>query len=388
MGASTTYQLARRGLKTTAIDRYEPPHVLGSTHGITRITREAIGEGEAYVPLARRSHAIWREIEAETEEELLVTCGVLVLSRERTAPVHGKPDFLKQTVATARRFGIPHQVMDAAAVSKNYPQLALAGDEDGYFEPGGGFLYPERCVAAQLRLARAHGAELRLGETVTDIQDLGSHVRVVTNRSAYEAAEAVLAAGAWMSALLGEGWAPVTLYRQVMFWYGVDDETGFHPDQFPAFIWFHGQGAEDYCYGFPALADGYGMKVAAETYRNPLSRPEDLVREVGADEAAAMYDAHVRARFRGVTRECRRARACIYTVAPDSGFVIDRHPGMPRVVVLSPCSGHGFKHSAAIGEAAAQIVSEGRSKLDLSAFALSRFEDAHQSRPFVGADSQ
>ena len=131
MGAAATYQLARRGLKTVVIDRFDPPHVLGSTHGITRITREAIGEGEAYVPLAQRSHAIWREIEAETEEELLVTFGVLVLSRERTAPVHGKPDFLGQTVATARRFGIPHQLMNAAAVSGRYPQLALGGDEDG-----------------------------------------------------------------------------------------------------------------------------------------------------------------------------------------------------------------------------------------------------------------
>jgi sarcosine oxidase len=302
--------------------------------------------------------------------------------------VHGKPDFFRQTVATARRFGIPHELLDASAVSQRYPQLALAGDEDGYFEPGGGFVYPERCVTTQLRLARAHGAELRLGETVTDLQDLGSHVRVVTNRGVYEAAEAVAAAGPWMSALLGDGWAPVTLYRQVMFWYGVEDETAFRPDRFPAFIWFHGQEAEDYCYGFPTLADGYGMKVAAETYRNPLARPEDLIREVRSEDAEAMFDAHVRGRFRGVTRESRHTRACIYTVAPDSGFVIDRHPRMPRVVVLSPCSGHGFKHSAAIGEAAAQIVSEGRSALDVSAFALSRFEDAHQSRAFAGANSQ
>jgi sarcosine oxidase len=118
------------------------------------------------------------------------------------------------------------------------------------------------------------------------------------------------------------------------------------------------------------------VKVAMETYRTSLSRPESLERAVSPAEADAMYDAHVRGRFPGIVRQCRDSRACIYTVAPDSDFVIDRHPEQSRLLIVSPCSGHGFKHSAAIGESVAELVSTGRSSIDLSAFALSRFKAA------------
>jgi sarcosine oxidase len=379
MGGAAAFQLAKRGVKTVVIDRYEPPHELGSTHGISRLTREAIGEGNAYVPLAMRSHAIWREIEAETGEDLLLLCGMLVISRERSAPAHGKRDFLKQTISAARRFGIPHETLTPNEVRARYPQVALKGDEESYFEPGGGLVYPERCVAAQLRLASRNGAELRLGETVLRVQQIGERVRVTTDRDSYEADQAVLAAGPWIGDLVGEVAAPFVLHRQVMFWYAPEDEAAFRPGRFPAFIWFHGEGVEDYFYGFPALEDGRGVKVAMETYRTRLSRPESVERAVSPAEADAMYDAHVRGRFPGIARQCRDSRACIYTVAPDSDFVIDRHPEQSRLLIVSPCSGHGFKHSAAIGESVAELVSAGRSSIDLSAFALARFKGASAS---------
>src|ERR1700682_6593533 len=78
-GAATLYQLARRGVNALGIYTYSPPHALGSTHGDTRITREAIGEGEYYTPLVRRSHAIWRELESETGADLLTECGGLII---------------------------------------------------------------------------------------------------------------------------------------------------------------------------------------------------------------------------------------------------------------------------------------------------------------------
>src|SRR3954464_3169194 len=75
MGSAALYQLAKRGVKAVGIDRFSPPHDLGSTHGETRITRQAIGEGESYVPFALRSHEIWRELEVETGESLLTQNG-------------------------------------------------------------------------------------------------------------------------------------------------------------------------------------------------------------------------------------------------------------------------------------------------------------------------
>ena len=64
MGAATAWQLAKRGARVLGIDRHAPPHPHGSHCGESRITRKAIGEGDAYVPLALRSYEIWREIES------------------------------------------------------------------------------------------------------------------------------------------------------------------------------------------------------------------------------------------------------------------------------------------------------------------------------------
>src|ERR1700743_320889 len=79
MGSAAVYQLATRGARVLGIDRHAPPHIFGSTHGETRVTRLAIGEGEHYTPLVMRSHAIWREIERETGADLLTTNGGLII---------------------------------------------------------------------------------------------------------------------------------------------------------------------------------------------------------------------------------------------------------------------------------------------------------------------
>jgi sarcosine oxidase len=103
MGSATAYQLAKRGAAVVGLDRYAPPHTHGSTHGETRVTRQAIGEGEEYSPFALRSHELWREIERETGTDLLTQCGGLIISSSSAqAEVH-VPGFLSTTIAAERR---------------------------------------------------------------------------------------------------------------------------------------------------------------------------------------------------------------------------------------------------------------------------------------------
>jgi sarcosine oxidase len=372
MGAASAYQLARRGLSVIGIDRFSPPHAEGSSGGETRITRQAIGEGERYVPLALRSHELWREIEAQTGEELLLACGALVLAPPGEVPdLHHKPAFLDRTVAAARRFGIPHEELDGAAVRERFPQFRLAADTRAYFEPGGGLVYPERCIRAQLALARRRGAVIRTGETVIGMEPSGSGMRVSTDQETYEAGQVVLAAGAWSPALAGGPLARLAVHRQVLFWYEPEDPSAYAPGRFPVFIWLHGSQAHHHFYGFPAVGPD-GVKVATETYHDPLPRPDGLDRTVTPAEADGMRRDHVAGRLAGVTPVCRRSQACLYTVTPDADFVLDRAPGSDRLLLVSACSGHGFKHSAAIGEAVAELAADGRSRTDLSGFALSR----------------
>ena len=102
VGSAVLHRLARSGVKAVGIDRYRPPHAFGSTHGESRITRLAVGEGSAYAPLVRRSHEIWRELEAETGESLFLQTGGLILGpRSGAANHHGKDDFVRRTIRVA-----------------------------------------------------------------------------------------------------------------------------------------------------------------------------------------------------------------------------------------------------------------------------------------------
>src|SRR4051812_1204551 len=153
MGSATAYQLAKAGASVLGVDRFEPPHTRGSTHGDTRITRVAVGEGLAYVPLVRRSHELWRELEHETGAEILTQCGGLVVAPPRARfAMHGSDSFLEHTVAAAEAYGVEHEQLDTAALAARYPWLAV-DDEHGCYEPGAGFVRPEAAGAAQLRRA-------------------------------------------------------------------------------------------------------------------------------------------------------------------------------------------------------------------------------------------
>jgi len=375
VGSACLYQLAQRGQRVLGIDRYAPPHSWGSSHGETRITRQAIGEGEAYVPLVKRSHEIWREIEAETGVELLVQCGALILAgRDGAANHHGKGDFLRRTIAAAEQFGIPHEVLDAAEIGARYPQLGLTGGEIGYFEPGGGFVRPEQCIAAQLRLARRHGAELLLDTAVMGYQPDGPDATTVTTAGGdrFTAAQVVLAAGPWTGGMVGRLGRHMQVCRQVLHWFAADDATAYAPDRFPVFIWMHGDAQEDYLYGFPIPAGSTSVKVATEQYGEVTADPDLLRREVRAAEADAMFQDHVAGRLHGVRPGALRSSACMYTVTPDSGFLVDRLPADGRILVASACSGHGFKHSAGLGEAVANGIANGTA--DLKHFGAARLK--------------
>src|ERR1700710_1004208 len=121
MGSAAAYQLAKRGAQVLGLDRFAPPHAMGSSHGDTRITRLAIGEGAHYTPLALRSHEIWREIEAETGADLLtVTGGLIISSASRTAALH-VDDFFANTLAAAKNHAIAHQILDARDIRRRFP---------------------------------------------------------------------------------------------------------------------------------------------------------------------------------------------------------------------------------------------------------------------------
>ena len=370
VGSAAAYQLARRGARVLGIDRFHPPHDRGSSHGHTRVTRCAVGEGAEYVPLVRRSHQIWQQLQAELDAELMLTTGVLVIGPGLSGDAQADRDsFVSHTLAVAQQFGIEHQALDAQGVRERYPQFLLRGDERACLEPGGGVLRPERCVAAQLTLARRHGAVLQMDESVLALRAQGSGVAVRTGRAVHHAARAVLCAGAWTPSLAANGWPQrLRVMRQTLHWLRPESAVAFAPDRFPAFIWSSGFTAAESFYGLPMVDGLAGLKVGTQQCETEVA-PDQLQRSVTPDETLSVYQQFVRGRLQGLTADRVHAIACPYTVAPGSRFMVAAHPEVPAALVASACSGHGFKHSAALGEALAELTLQGRSAIDLSCFA-------------------
>jgi sarcosine oxidase len=372
MGSATLYQLGKRGLRVAGFDKFSPPHELGSTHGDTRITRLAIGEGAHYTPMVKRSHEIWREIEKETGADLLTQCGELIITSDaRASSVHVE-DFFDNTVEAARNHGIAHELLDARAIRARFPLFNIRDDEVGYFEPEAGFVRPEACVATQLSLAEKHGAAIHRGQAVTRFEPSSDSVAVTTTHGTYRADQVIATAGAWLPGLLGGDFERLLrVYRQVQHWFAVDGDISLYkPERFPVFIWELADWAYG-IYGFPVI-DGASLKVATEQYAVTTS-PEAVARTVAREGIALMHEKIVAPNIKGLGARCTRSTVCLYTVTPDAGFIIDRLPQSNRVIVASCCSGHGFKHSPAIGEILADMV-EGRDPaFELTPFRLARF---------------
>ena len=373
MGAAAAYQLARRGAKVLGLDQFSPPHRHGSSHGETRVTRLAIGEGAHYTPLVMRSHEIWRAIEQETGAKLLTVNGCLIVSSNAPRAVTHVEDFFQNTVAAAKSHGIAHEILNTAEIRKRFPQFNVCDNEIGYFERDAGFLRPEECIRAQLALAAKNGAALHTNEAVLEFEPALDHVTVKTGRAAYTAEKLIVAAGAWLPRLLGPRYAALfKVLRQVQFWFAPEgDVAPFLPERMPVFIW-ELQGRPQGIYGFPALDAASGVKIATEQYESATT-PQTADRNVSGKEIASMYESYVAPYLRDVSARCVGTAPCLYTSTPDAGFVIDRHPDSDRVLIASACSGHGFKHSPAIGEALCELAFAGKSHFDLGAFGLSRF---------------
>lgn len=380
MGASASYQLAVRGAAVLGLDQFHPPHEWGSTHGDTRITRLACGEGAEYTPFAERSHEIWRSLEEKTGLPLLQQNGILIVAGAgEIAPSHGVPKFLEATVASAKAWGIGHELLDGGEIARRFPAFAVADGDRAYHDRLGGFVRPEACIAVQLARASALGAELRMGEKVLSFRQEAGTVVVTTAQATYRAAQLIVAAGPWLPRFLAPALArQFGVTRQVLHWFRARspaEHAAFAPERFPAFIW-QPSGAGGVFYGFPAVGPfEEGVKIATEGH--DVVDPETVDRTVAPREIEAMIGTFGRF-FPGLSPHCVRAKVCLYTEVNAARFILGRLPGQDRIIVASPCSGHGFKHSGGVGDALAQmalgerqvVLGAERHVIDMTPFAL------------------
>jgi sarcosine oxidase len=363
MGSAAAYHLARRGHRVLGLDAHPRGHREGSSHGHSRIIREAYFEAPEYVPLVRRSYALWRELEPESGRQLLSIVGGLNIGRPDGELVSG-------ALASVRKCDIPHEYLTPDELSARFPGFRLADDMVGLYEASAGILQPEECVAAHLDRAAEHGAELRHGEPVRRWRAKGAGVQVETDGGAYGGARLVIAAGPWASEVLGALQIPLEVVRKVNVHFEPTRPQLFAPDQCPVYIWDVPEGQY---FGFPNLP-GQGVKVGRHD-GGEVCTPRTIRRDVDRDEIEELRTAFDRY-MPGVTGDVKSTLTCMYTNTPDRDFVVDRHPDHPQIVYACGFSGHGFKFASVMGETLADLAIEGHTAHPVDFLSTHRFRSA------------
>ncbi len=369
IGSAALYQLAKQGARVLGIDQYAPPHTLGSSHGKTRISRLLTGEGDVYAQLAQRTQAIWRDMAATTNRTIhQQTGGYFIAPQQQADKWHGDSGYLAQAQAVADRYQLAYEWLSAAQISSRLPLLNVTSHIHALYEPSGGVALPEAVIALQLQECGRLGAQVRLNEAVKYYKCDKKMLHVTSKAGSYTADRLILATGAWLTDLLP---TRLHVYRQIMYWFETEEAGTFSADRFPWVIWL-GETQRDFFTIFPTLgADSRTVKLMTEQYTT-TTHPDTLTRTVAQHEIDYMIEQHIRPKMRGVTTCCVEAIACTYTMASDHHFIIDQHPDCEQITFAACCSGHGFKHTAAIGEALAQQALHGRSDIDLAPFSLAR----------------
>ena len=360
-GASALYHCARRGLRVVGIDRFEPGHDRGSSHGETRVIRQAYFEHPDYVPLLRRAYTLWEALETEAEASLFHRCGLFMA---------GPPDgeIIGGSRLAAERYDVLLETVEASDLAERFPSFRIPEDSVAAWEPSGGYLEVEACVRAYARLAERHGATIRSGETILSFDAGAFGVRVETDRGTYEAERLILAPGAWAVRLLPSISPRVNLHvlRKVLAWYPRRDVARPAPES--TFFFERPYGAY---YGFPSL-DGKTVKLAEHTGGGTVDDPLAL------DRGLHDTDFQGPARFvdevmPSLSPTPARHAVCMYTMTDDAHFVVDRHPEHEAVVLAAGFSGHGFKFMSAIGAVLAELAIDGASTSPIDFLGLDRF---------------
>lgn len=363
MGSAAVYHLARRGKRVLGLERFDIPHSMGSSHGVTRIIRLAYYEHPSYVPLLRRAYALWRELQESAGEQLLCVTGGVDAGPEGSAIFEGSR-------RSCELHHLPHEVLTAAALRERYPAYHLPPETFAVVQPDAGFVLPERCIVSHVMAAQALGAEVHGRERAMAWEPRADGVRVETDRGVYEAERLILSAGAWAGSLEPKLAALAVPERQVLAWFQPARPELFQPSRFPVFVLAVEEG---HFYGLPIFGVP-GFKLGRFHHLHERVAPDLIDREAHPRDEELLRTFAQRY-FPDGAGPTMGLKVCMFTNSPDEHFIIDLHPDDPRVVVAAGFSGHGFKFCSVVGEILADLATAGTTQHDIGLFRVARFAE-------------
>lgn len=353
VGSAAVFHLARRGWKTLGLDRFPAGHDRGSSHGETRVIRQAYFEHPDYVPLLLRAYERWAELESLTRQTLFQQVGLL-----QVGPPNG--EVVPGVLRSAKEHGLRVEELTADETRRRFPAFRVPEGMVAVWEPQAGYLRVEKCVLAHLTAAVNAGAELRSGVEVHSWRSSTRGVEVVTNRGTFAAQRLVITAGPWAATFLAEMQLPLRVLRKHVYWFQNASSTARQEAGCPTYLWELPTGV---FYGFPQI-DSRGVKMGEHTggeqLADPLGDPREFdpadCERVTAFRAACLPE---------VSGEIEQRSVCYYTMSADGHFYVDHLPEQPQVVFAAGLSGHGFKLVNVLGEALADMVTTGSTTLPI-----------------------
>ena len=369
MGSAIALELAKQGKRVLGLERFGPVHDRGSSHGESRIIRQAYFESPDYVPLAIESYEMWRAIEKEADTELMIIVGGLMMGTEESEAFAG-------SLKSARLHGLKHKVLGAAEIKRRYPVMRPTKDIFGFWEPMTGILRVEDCVRTMINLAVKYGADLRFEREVKGWKSSDSGVKVTAGDEIFEADQLVLSPGAWAPELMD--YIPMQPQRVVQHWVQpYDNADAFMLGNFPVHLW-EVPGSEiasagTVFYGMPGL-NGVesGVKVAFHNVRESCD-PNTVNREVCGMELLSMQ-LLLEKYLPDLDGEHVVSKTCMYTTTPDGHFVLGRYPLHSAVYLACGFSGHGFKFSPVMAKALVDLMLDGKTDKPIEIFEPNRFD--------------
>lgn len=365
MGLSAAWQAARRGFKPLVLEQYPLFHDHGSSHGNTRIYRTVNFEGDEYFLLSLRAQQLWDMLAQESGQELKQETGALFLGPPMGRVVVG-------SIHAARARQVEHEYLDAEDLAGRFPSLRPHPKEVAVLDRQAGVLHADRCLKALASCAKHQGAEIATPEKVVAWRSVSGGVEVKTDQRTLTTESLVLTAGPWIGQLVPELASELMIERQTVFHFEPAEPVGnSKPPAMVPFIWEDAPG--EMFYGIPDLGDG--VKVAHHGGKT-FDTPADLDRVVHEEDLApvrSFVERHVPA----AQTKVRASTTCIYsTPYSDPNFVISRHPhpANAKVILVSACSGKGFKFAPAIGEIVLAMSAGMEPAIDIAPFSMDRFD--------------
>ncbi len=361
MGSAALYYAARRGWTVAGLDRFPPGHDRGSSHGQTRIIRQAYFEHPDYVPLVLDAYRMWEEISRASGQSLLEQTGLLQV---------GKPEgpIIGGILNSAQQHQLHVESLKADQLARRYPMFRFQPETVGLLEPVAGFLRVERCVQALIELAIDQGARVLDGQTVLGWQTAGDGTHLVkTDQAEFHTRRLIVTAGPWTSELTGGTGPECRVIAKHQHWFQIDDSRMTLAAGCPVFFFETERG---FFYGFPDF-DGHGNKLAEHSGGTDVTDPLLPDRELDAQDLSRLQE------FVSDHIACDRTThiehsLCMYTMSPDEHFIIDTLDQSGTISIACGLSGHGFKFAPVIGKALVDML-EGQRRADMAFLRLDRF---------------